>query len=101
MSKPKFFRKSFAGTEEMRRLQTDIENAIAETIKSPLLNGRQLDNISLTSGDNKIEHKLARKIRGYIVSKKSNAATIYNSSDDEKFLTLNTSANVTVSLWVY
>ncbi len=101
MSKPRFFRKTLGGDEDSRSLQTNIEQAIAGFIKSPLLDGLQLDDVSLATGNTKIKHKLGRKIRGYLIVKRSNASTIYDSASDDLFLTLNASAPLTVSLWIF
>lgn len=101
MSKPKFFRKVFDGDEKTRRLQTDIEQAVGSAIRSPLLNGRMVSDVDLASGSTTLEHKLAREIRGYLIVKRSNASTIYDESSDDKFLTLNASGAVTVSLWIF
>lgn len=101
MSKAKFFRKVFAGTQESQRLQSNIEDAVTAALKNPLLDGRLLNDVALISGNTKIEHKLDRKIRGYLVVRKSVAANIYDVSNDDLFLTLNSSAAVTVSIWVF
>jgi hypothetical protein len=101
MSRASFFRKVFDGNEQNQRIQSNIEAAVAQTLRSPLLDGRMISDITLVSGDNKLEHKLARKVRGYLVIDRSNGATIYTSSKDEKFLTLNASTGSVISLWVF
>lgn len=101
MSTTKFFRKVYNGTQENQRLQSNIEDSITGLLQNALLSGRLVESVNLVSGDNKLEHKLGRKIRGYIFVKKSGAADIYNSSDDELFLTLNSSANITASIWIF
>ena len=100
MSRTGFFKKVYQGTQESQRLQDNIESALAPILRNPLLDGILLQ-ANLVSGNNAIEHKLNRKIRGYIIVKKSANANIYDSSDDEQFLNLNSSAAVTVSLWVF
>lgn len=101
MSKPTAFRKTFGNSPEVQQLQSSIEAAISSVIRNPLLNGRLIEGLELTSGTNKIEHKLARSVRGFIPVMRSNAATIYQTANDDRFLTVTASANVTVSLWIF
>ena len=101
MSRPKFFRKVFNGDESDRTLQTNVESAIGSAIRNPLLNGRLISDVQLVSGDTKLEHKLARAPKGYLIVKRSNASTIFDASSDDLFLTLTASGSVTVSLWIF
>lgn len=101
MSRGKFFRKTFGGDEQSRRLQTNIEQAIAGAIKSEILDGRQIDNVALINGYTVIDHKLDRNLRGWILVDVQGAANIYRANSDEKILRLHSSAATTVSLWVY
>lgn len=74
-------------------------------LASPIVNGLQLDNIVLTIGDNVINHKLGRKLQGWIIVRKNAQAGIFDTQDVNQMpqLTLNltSDADVTVSLWVY
>lgn len=105
MAKPRFFRKINSEDRELQQVQFNIEQAVAPFIKSPILNGRLETSINLTSGDNKIEHKLGRKIIGYIIVSQSASIDIYDniptSTDGEKYLTLNSSANAVISAWFF
>lgn len=70
------------------------------------LNGRQIDNIALTTGQsNIIEHGLGRVLRGYQVGLKSADSNVWDSQASNllsaKTLILNCDANCVVSLWVY
>jgi hypothetical protein len=100
-SKAKSFRKVLGGTEENRRLQSNVENAISKLIRHPLMDYRLERSVALASGANVIEHKLGRTPIGYLVVSQSNASTIYDSSMDDKFLNLVTSGAVTVSLLIF
>lgn len=58
--------------------------------------------VTLASGDNVINTKLARVQQGWIVTDQNAAALIYRSAPfNDKTLTLNASAAVTISLWVF
>ena len=100
MARQKSFKKVYNGTQENQQLQTNIENAIAETLKNPLLDGRLLP-ATLVLGNNKLEHKLDRKVRGYIIVKKSAACDIYDISSDDLFITFASTANAAVTIWIF
>lgn len=99
MSKPKAFRKVVGG--DIATLQASVEHAISEVIRNPLLDGVLLENVSLGAGNTKVPHKLDRNLKGFVIVDRSNAATIYRVTKDDKFLTLNSSAAITVSIWVF
>lgn len=105
MSRPRTFRKLNSGDDEVQQLQANIEQAIAPVIKSPILNGVLLTNVSIVFGDNKIEHKLGRKMIGYFVIARAAGVTLFDSvnggTDLDKFLTLNSSGTTTISLWIF
>ncbi len=97
---PKTFQKFHQGSQELQRLQKNVEDAFGPIVKNVLLNGRLLE-ATLASGSNKIEHKLGRKINGYIIVKRNANVSVYNTSDDELYLTLNSSGAASVSIWVF
>ncbi|MEZ0208564.1 MAG: hypothetical protein ACAH17_00100 [Candidatus Paceibacterota bacterium] len=101
MSRPRFFRKVFDGSESNQKLMTNIEQAVSGAIRSPLLDGRMIEAVAITAGDNRITHKLGRKVRGYIIVKKSGNVDVYDSESDELYLILNSSGGATVSVWVF
>jgi len=103
MAKPKFFRKVFTGDRNFDTLQTNIEAAVGEVLKSPILDGRLIRDIVLATGNNRIEHKMDRELLGYMIVKRNNASAIYDVVDSEpaEFLQLNSAGSVTVSLWVF
>ncbi len=101
MGKPQQLRKINTGDFALKTLQENVERAISEVIRSPLLDGFLLEDVALVSGSNQVSHKLGRSARGYFVVSKSNASTIYDTAKDDKFVTLVTSGAVTVSLWVF
>ncbi len=71
-------------------------------ITNPLVNGRLIEDISLTTGNNVINHKLGRKQRGYIITSQDGIATIFKANDFNNLtLTLTSSADVMISLWVF
>lgn len=101
MSRPRSFSKFQGEDKDLQKLQRNIETAVNQVLRNPLLDGRLIPDVNLISGNTKIEHKLARNLRGYLVIDRNNGATIYTTSKDENYLTLNSSAAITVSLWVF
>ena len=101
----KFFRKVLSGSREMTSLQTNVEQAVGEVIKSPLINGRLLENVILGTASVRVEHKLGRKPQGYIVVRRTADAQVFDSQavegSPDLFLPLTASAPVTVSLWIF
>lgn len=79
--------------------------ALNPVIANPLMAGRLISNVVLTTGVNTINHGLQRNLVGYIVTLKNANITIYDSqSTNQKsnlFLILNASAPATVSLYVF
>lgn len=101
----KFFRKVVGQSRELNQVQTNVEQAVAEFIKNPLLDGRLIESVALTSSATRLEHKLGRTPRGYLIVKQDAAATVHDSIASETspdlFLPLIASANVTVSIWIF
>lgn len=100
----KRFYKFRSEDQELNRVQEQIEQVLNPLASIALLDGALLENVDLvTATDKNIEHKLSRKYSGYIIVKRSAACDIFDkqSQDDTKFLTLNSSADVTVSIWVF
>lgn len=72
-------------------------------LAAPLANYVVLDNIKLVVGNNTINHKLGRKLVGYLVISKNAPVDVYDAVSlmPNKTLTLVASAPVTISLLVF
>jgi hypothetical protein len=101
MSRTKFFSKVYEGSQESQRLQTNIQSALTSILRNPLLDGRLVEDVELVTGSNKLEHKLERAVRGYILVRQNAAANLYEVSSDDLFITLSSSADVTASIWIF
>jgi hypothetical protein len=70
-----------------------------------LVQGQLLPNIVLLSGANVINHKLGRDLIGWFITRKNDAANIYDTQDINQMpdLTLNLTSDMTVkiSVWVF
>ncbi len=71
----------------------------------PLVNGRLIQSVTLTTGNNTINHKLSRKLVGWIVVGQTAASSFYDNQSTNQMsdmtLILNSSAPCVVSLWVF
>ena len=87
------------------RLQEYIATAFDGIQKSEIINGVLLKDVALINGATEVAHKLGRELRGWIVVGQSASASIWDSqathTRKRKTLMLNSSAAVTVSLWVF
>jgi hypothetical protein len=89
----------------LNQAQQNIKNALGEIQKSPLNGGVLLQGIALTSGDNTVTTKLGRTLTGWILTRVRGSAVIYDKQDSNSqkgnTLILNSSANVTIDLYVF
>lgn len=97
---------------DLNQLQDNVDDALTPLINNPLLNGILLEGVELIGAgagstiDNVIEHKLGRKLRGWIITRLvGNQARIHDRQDfnpiPDKTLVLWAQANVTVSIYVF
>lgn len=87
---------------DIANMQTTWATQLNPVIANAILNGLQLSSITLVTGDNIVNHLLARKQLGWFATDINAAATLYRSAPfNDKTLTLNASAGCVVNLWVY
>lgn len=86
-------------------LQNNVSEAISPTLSNPLIDGHFLNNIAVVSGSTKIEHKLSRTIKGYIIVGRTANVTVYDTLataiDSDKFLHLVSSGTAALNLYVF
>lgn len=86
----------------VKQLQENIEQAINPVLTKEIINGILIKDIVLTTGSvDKVNHKLGRNPIGYIVVKRNANSVIWESAMDSRTISLNCSANVTVTLWIF
>lgn len=54
---------------DLEQIQNNLENRFRDVQSCDLIEGRLLSDVSLSIGDNSVEHKLGRGIRGYIITR--------------------------------
>lgn len=95
-----------AKDSELNVVQSNVQTMFKYLNLSVLKDAMLLENVSIDTGLSVgIPHKLGRKPKGYIVVKQNAEANIWFSDTTENleklYLTLNSSANVIVSLIVF
>lgn len=102
MSLPKVVSKD----ADLNSLQTLWAAQLDPVIKQPFTQGLLIKSVALASGANVVNHKLGRKLQGWVVTRyRGAAASIFDTQDVNPTpaltLTLNSSAAVTVDLYVF
>ncbi len=97
---------SFNTTDRiLSMMQSAWATMINPVLSSLIVQGRQIPNVSLVTGTNTIDHKLSRKLQGYIVTTKSANVTIYDlqtvNTMPDKTLQLVASGPAVITLWCY
>lgn len=81
--------------------QSAINEQFSQIGKVPFMQGRSVTQ-SLTSGANTVEHKLGKTASGYFVTSLSANTAIWNDTfSGTTSITLNCSADCSVTIWVW
>jgi hypothetical protein len=94
------FRKLITDDQTLNRVQDMIAQMVSSLISDPLLS-RQIISVSLASGSNVVSHNLKRQPKGWLISDRNSAATIYRTAWDSASITLQLSAPLAGTLEVY
>lgn len=87
---------------DLPKMQTTWAQQLNPVIANALVQGQQLNNIQLINGVTVVNHKLGRKMQGWIVVDMDAASIIYRSQPFNTLtLTLTSNAAVSISLWVF
>lgn len=74
-------------------------------IANPIANGQTLENVKVLTGSNTINHRLGKKLQGYIVTMNSSNVTYYDKQSSnptpDLTLTLIASGVSTINLYVF
>jgi hypothetical protein len=93
--------------ELLNRFQDNIERSISELTTIPILDGILLEAVTITTGDNKIAHKLGRKYTGYLVVKTIGAGSVVYESTTvntakDTFIILSVGSGTThADIWIF
>lgn len=92
------------GNSDIQKLQTAVAESLEPLENLPLNSGVLISGIRLlSSGVTRVDHGLGRAPLGYLIVKRSVSSSIWDSESSipKRQLNLQTSADVTVSLWVF
>lgn len=96
------FRRIRTTDRDLSKVQDAVAGPLRDVVTNKIINGTLVTDVALASATTTIlNHKLGKTPQGYIVVKKSAAATIYDTEFTATTMTLHSSAAVTVSLWVF
>lgn len=87
-----------------QRAQDSAESSLKSILSKEIIDGVLIEDVILVAGqDNLVAHKLGRTPRGYLVVRCSSQASVWDSEPvyPDKFLELQSSANIIVSLWIF
>lgn len=91
--------------KELSLLQQTWSAALDPVVDNTFTGGHILQNVVLVSGANSINHKLGRKLQGWVMVRVRASATFYDTQDSnqtpELTLSLNSSGAVTVDIYVF
>ncbi len=94
-----------AEDKDVNKVQDNINTSLSAVLSKEIVDGILLKEVDLVTGTNVISHKLNRKIEGWIIVRKRATADIWDSQDSsntrDRTLTLESSADVTVDLWIF
>lgn len=86
---------------ELGLLQDNIRDALQDISDSLIVEGVQIGPVTIGTTATTIAHTLNRMPLGYFVVKKSGPGDIYDMAINASNLTLVSSSQVRVSIWVY
>lgn len=91
---------------DLRAVQDNVAAVVRDIGGRALLDGLLLDGVEVTTGAPvTVNHGLGRDLIGWVVVRKSATADVWDSQSTNRMparsLVLNSSANVTLSIWVF
>ncbi len=93
-------------SQEMSMMQTRWAAVLDPVVANPIVQGSLIRNVALTTGTNEVNHKLGRRLQGWIIVRQRGPASVYDNQDSNSTmqaltLTLVSSAAVIVDLYVF
>lgn len=100
------FQKLRTGIDVVDQVIEKLFTSLSTIFNKQIIDGKFLEDVLITTGATRsIAHGLQRPVVGYIVVKRSANSQIWDSESTNTkkdiFLNLNSSATVTISLWVF
>ncbi len=91
--------------QELHMMQTRWASALDPMLACLLMQGRLVRNVDLINGVTEVNHKLGRKLIGWVLTRKPGSADIYDNQDTNSrpalTLSLTSDTDITVDIWVF
>jgi hypothetical protein len=103
----KNFKKIGPGTQnDNKRVQENVQQVLEPIINKVILDGILHEKVQLIAGSTiNLEHKLGRKLKGWIITRQRGASMIWDDQDfntnTQKTLNLNCASDVCIDIWVF
>lgn len=94
-------RKLVVKDPELSRVQDAILLTLNTIVKKDVIDGVLGEGFAITTSPAQIAHGLGRVPLGYFVVSKDAPSDIFDLARDSKTITLQATADVTVSLWIF
>ena len=101
------FKKQDVDNTSLQFIQDNIDDALRGLlVTAPILDGNLIEDIVIVTGTEKlVNHNLGRNLIGWIITRKSASSVVWDSqstnNNPSTTLALNSSANVTISIWAF
>ena len=98
------FRKIRTQNKELTQLQNSIARIFLDLLGLEILNGRLIEDVAVETTQTAVSHGLGRELRGWFVVEKTANVRIFRVKPTENVTTtlyLDTTADATISLWVF
>lgn len=84
-------------------IQRNIDDYTRQLSINPFLTGNLIKGVVVTTASVRVNHGLDREFQGYIITNKTANANVYrlDGGDPTKEIILDSSATVTVDIWVF
>jgi len=106
MARLKQYERLSLGEPKLDRIQEHLEEASRLVYSNPVLDGNLIENVSVSTTEKQVPHKLERKYRGFwLAGTKENGAHVEliegTSTDRAKFVAITSNVTATINIYVY
>lgn len=106
MARLKQYERLSLGDPRLERAQEHLEEASREVFANPILDGRLVEGVSVSTTEKQVPHKLGRKYRGFwLAGTKENGAHVEliegTSANRAKFVAITSNVTATINIYVY
>lgn len=88
--------------QELNRFQDLVVPEVNKLLDTAIVKGKLVEGLAITTSAQTFEHSLGRTPKGYLIVSRSANAVVYNpAAATDRYLTLQGSAAVTITIWVF